>query len=290
MVGAQYTRNNPEEGEAMATAAVNGVNLFYEDTGQGEALILVHGSWGDHTTWDLVVPDLSKRFRVISYDRRGHSRSSAPPGQGRVAEDVADLAALIAHLNAAPAHVAGNSFGASITLRLVAAQPELVRSISAHEPPLFGLLAGDPKTAPALAEVQRRIGAVVEVLQQSENVKAAELFVETVALGPGMWSQLPEERRQVMISNAQTFLDESRDPDGLVMEVGALGRYTRPAQLTNGDQSPPLFPAVLELVAEVLPQAERLVYRGSGHIPQQTDPPGYVQGLTSFLQGAVTPA
>src|SRR5712692_6143960 len=153
----------------MATAAVNGVNLFYEDTGQGDALVLVHGSWGDHNTWDLVVPELSKRFRVITYDRRGHSRSSAPPGQGRIVEDAADLAAIIKHLNAAPAHVAGNSLGASITLRLAAAEPELFRSISAHEPPLFGLLAGDRKTAPGLAEVQPRIGAVVEVLEQREN-------------------------------------------------------------------------------------------------------------------------
>lgn len=274
----------------MATATVNGANLFYEDSGQGEALILVHGSWGDHTTWDLVVPDLSKRFRVITYDRRGHSRSSAPPGQGRIVEDVADLAALIKHLNAAPAHVAGNSLGASITLRLAAAEPELFRSISAHEPPLFGLLAADPKAAPALAEVQRRLGAVVQVLQQGENAKAAELFVETVSQGPGMWNKLPEDRRQIMISNAQTALDESGDPDALMIDVGALRRYARPAQLTNGDQSPPLFPAVLELVAGVLPQAERLVYRGSGHLPQQTDPPGYAKGLTSFLQGAVTPA
>jgi pimeloyl-ACP methyl ester carboxylesterase len=64
----------------MATAMLNGVELFYEETGEGEALVLVHGSWGDHTVWDLVVPGLSKHFRVITYDRRGHSRSSAPPG------------------------------------------------------------------------------------------------------------------------------------------------------------------------------------------------------------------
>ncbi len=268
----------------MATAMLNGVDLFYEDTGEGEALVLVHGSWGDHTVWDLVVPDLSKHFRVIAYDRRGHSRSSAPPGQGHVGEDVADLAALIKHLNAAPAHVTGNSFGGSIALRLAALQPELLRSISAHEPPLFRLLEGDPKAAPALAEVQRRTGAVIELLQRREDARAAELIVET-ALGPGMWSRLPEDTRQVMISNAPTFLDESGDPDRSTIDVAALRRFAGVVQLTQGDQSPPLFQAVIELLAGALPRSARFTYRGSGHFPHTTDPEGYAKQLTSFLQG-----
>ncbi len=274
----------------MATAVLNGVDLFYEDIGEGEALVLVHGSWGDHTVWDLVVPDLSKRFRVITYDRRGHSRSSAPPGQGHVGEDVADLAALIKHLNAGPAYVAGNSFGGSITLRLAGSQPELLRSISAHEPPLFRLLQGDAKAGPALAEVQRRMGAVIELLQRREDARAAELVVETVALGPGTWNQLPEDARQVMISNAPTFLDESGDPDRLTMDVAALRRFAGAVQLTQGDQSPPLFQAVIELLAGALPRSARFTYRGSGHFPHTTDPQGYAKQLTSFLQGvAIAP-
>ena len=275
----------------MATVATNGVNLFYQRTGKGEPLILVHGSWADHTTWDRVVPELSQYFEVISYDRRGHSRSSAPAGQGRIAEDVADLAALVKALNVAPVHVAGNSLGGSITLRLAASEPDLVRSISAHEPPLLGLLGADPNSAQALLGVQQRIGAVLEVLREGEDARAAKLFVETVALGPGMWDQLPEATRQVMTTNAQTFLDEAGDPEGLVMDLGALCRYAKPAQLSTGDQSPPLFPAVLDLVAAVLPHAERLTYRGSGHLPQETDPQGYVRGLSGFLRGvAATPA
>ncbi len=269
----------------MAKASLNGVDLFYEETGEGQALILVHGSWVDHTTWGLVLPDLAKHFRVITYDRRGHSQSPAPPGQGHVEEDVADLAALVKHLDAAPAHIAGNSFGGSITLRLAASHPELCRSISAHEPPLLRLLERDPGAGPALVEVQKRVGGVVELLQRGEDARAAELFVDTVALGPGMWKQLPEAVRQVFIRNAPTFLDECGDPDGLIVDLGALGSFARPAQLTGGDQSPPFFPVVLELVSGALPQAERFTYRGSGHIPHETDPKEYAKRLTSFLQG-----
>jgi pimeloyl-ACP methyl ester carboxylesterase len=91
----------------MPTAKVNGIQLFYELSGTGEIpLILVHGSWASHHIWDLVVPRLAESFRVLAYDRRGHSESQRPTGQGSVREDVADLAALIEHLGLAPAWVA----------------------------------------------------------------------------------------------------------------------------------------------------------------------------------------
>ncbi len=118
----------------MAVATVNGVRLFYEVSGAGEVpLVFVHGSWGSHHSWDLVVPKLAESFRVLTYDRRGHSESARSPEQGCVREDVADLAALMERLELGPAWVAGNSFGASITLRLAGERSDLLRGIIAHE-------------------------------------------------------------------------------------------------------------------------------------------------------------
>ena len=60
----------------MPTITVNGVPLYHALTGEaGSPLVLVHGSWGDHSGWDPVVPVLARRFRVVTYDRRGHSQS-----------------------------------------------------------------------------------------------------------------------------------------------------------------------------------------------------------------------
>jgi pimeloyl-ACP methyl ester carboxylesterase len=100
----------------MPTETINGVNIFLEEFGSGDPLVLVHGSWVDHMEWPFVVPLLSPRFRVVVYDRRGHSQSERLPAQGSVREDVADLAAIIERTGA-PAHVVGSSFGASISLR-----------------------------------------------------------------------------------------------------------------------------------------------------------------------------
>src|SRR5262245_5439175 len=166
----------------MPIDVFNGVHLYSELQGdRGAPLVLVHGSWGDHHNWDAVVPALARTFRVLSYDRRGHSQSERVATPGTIEEDVADLAALIGTNHLAPAHVVGSSFGAIVTLRLAAARPDLFASLTIHEPPLIGLLENDP----ALSAIQQRIGAVIRTLQSGETGSAAEQFVETVALGPG---------------------------------------------------------------------------------------------------------
>lgn len=95
----------------MPIAGINGVQLHFQRSGAGEPLVLVHGSWVDGRVWDSVVPLLSGAFEVVAYDRRGHSLSSCPPGQGSVRDDVDDLATLIDFLALGPAHVAGASWG-----------------------------------------------------------------------------------------------------------------------------------------------------------------------------------
>lgn len=112
---------------------INGAELYYELSGSGDPLVLVHGSWVDHTSWQLVVPDLARSFRVLAYDRRGYSLSERPLGQGSRREDEEDLAALVEALDLAPAHVVANSFGGSIALGLAARRPDLFRSLIVHE-------------------------------------------------------------------------------------------------------------------------------------------------------------
>lgn len=115
----------------MPEASVNGVRLYYELYASGEPLALIHGSWADSTSWRFVVPGLAERFRVLTYDRRGHSRSDRPDAPGSVDEDADDLAALLDALGLAPAHVATVSFGGNIALRLATRRPDLFRRCTA---------------------------------------------------------------------------------------------------------------------------------------------------------------
>jgi pimeloyl-ACP methyl ester carboxylesterase len=275
----------------MPHSSVNGVELYYEVTGTaGEPLVLVHGSWGDHHNWDAVVPALARSFRVVTYDRRGHSQSERPSGQGSVREDVGDLAALVEHLGLAPAHLVGNSFGAAIVLRLATERPELFRTLTAHEPALPGLLGDDPANGPLVAAVQERVGGVVERLSAGDTEGGARFFVEELAFGPGAWAQIPPELRRTFIANAPTFLDETQDPEAATMPVGALADFSHPALLTQGDQSPPMFARILDIVAAAMPRAERRTIAGVGHVPHVTHPERYVQLVSEFIQAATETA
>jgi pimeloyl-ACP methyl ester carboxylesterase len=268
----------------MSTVRVNGVDLYYELSGSGEPLVLVHGSWGDHHNWDPVVASLSESFRVLAYDRRGHSASERPAGQGSVFEDADDLAALVEELELAPAHIAGNSFGAVVVLRAAIRSPEVFRSLIAHEPPLFPLLAGT-ELEPALEEVQRRIAAVVGPLEAGDREGAARLFADTIAFGPGAWDQqLTSEMREVFVTNAPTFSDEVRDPDALQMDLEALGGFDGPALLTSGTESAPFFAPVVDMVAERLPRSERVTIEGADHVPHISVPERYVELVRTFAQ------
>lgn len=269
----------------MPTAHVNGVRLHYELTdSQKTPLVLVHGSWTSHRGWDRIVPAFSEAFRVLTYDRRGHSQSERPEGQGSVREDVRDLAALIEHLGLAPAWIEGTSFGASIVLRLAGERPDLFRGLIAHEPPLFGLLLDDPEVEPMLTDVMVLSGAVVERIGWGDNAGAAEQFVETVALGRGMWAQLPEEVRKTMIENAPTFLDESRDPGQIEFNLGWLRGFSKPCLLTMGDHSPPPFAPVVAKLATAVRQAEVVTVPGAGHMPHQTHPDAYAELIVNFTR------
>jgi pimeloyl-ACP methyl ester carboxylesterase len=268
----------------MPTTVVNGVELYWELNGEkGDPLVLVHGSWGDHHTWEFIVPLLERSFRVLTYDRRGHSQSEQPSGQGSIREDVSDLESLIEHLYLVPAHILGNSFGGSIVLRLANERPELFRSILIHEPPLFGVVE-DPTAEKPLKDTLEHIGAVIEKLEVGQMEIGSRLFMETVAIGPGAWEEFPEEVRQRIILNASTYLDEIRDPEWPQVDLKKLDNLSVPTLLTKGDESPPSLLFIADKLEQALPQAQTQTLKGAGHIPQSTHPEEYVEAVKAFIR------
>jgi pimeloyl-ACP methyl ester carboxylesterase len=256
---------------------INGVRLLVEESGSGDPLVLVHGSWDDRQTWALIEGDLARRFRLVSYDRRGHTGSddSAAPGSRRDDED--DLEGLIETLGLAPAHVVANSFGSSIALGLVARQPQLFRTLCAHEPPLISLAADDP----AVATFGDAVTPVLELIGRGEREAAAREFVEIV-LGPGAWEMLPEEDRATMVRNADTFAGEALDPAWADIDLDALSGISVPILLTQGDQSPPMFAAIIARLSTVIESAEVRTLTGAGHVPHTTHAADYVAVISRF--------
>lgn len=102
----------------MPVASIRDLNMYYEDTGKGDPLVLIMGLSGDLKGWALQVPDLAKHFRVITIDNRGAGRSSAPDKPYSIAQMADDTAALLTHLGIESAHVVGFSMGGCIAQEL----------------------------------------------------------------------------------------------------------------------------------------------------------------------------
>lgn len=267
----------------MPYVQANHVKLFYEESGVGDPLVVVHGGWSDHHNWQAVVPGLAESLRVVAYDRRGHSLSEMPPRYGSRRDQEDDLGALIEALDCAPADVAGTSFGASIAIGLAARRPELVRSLIAHEPPLMSLVADDPELLALMGPVQATMQSVIERLERGDIEGGARQFVEEVALGPGAWEQLPEAIRETSIRNGLAIVDEQRDPAWAHIDPSAVTQLPMPVLLTQGDQSPAWFLGIIAELARLAGQAVVNTYPGAGHAPHITHPNDYVAAITDFL-------
>ena len=206
-------------------------------------------------SWTFVVDDLAQTNHVVTYDRRGHSRSErgAAAVPRRVDED--DLVALIESLDLGPVHLVGNSYGASISLGVATRRPDLVRTVTAHEPPLIGIATPGSALAIELVPVVAALETVAAAVGRGDAEAAPEQFVEDVALGPGAWQLLPLEIRQTMVANAPMIIDVvGRPAMGRAAPAGRDHR-TRPAHrrrrqpfLATGDRRgarrpPPTSPA-----------------------------------------------
>lgn len=271
----------------MAIAQANGVNLYYEVHGAGDPVVLAHGSWADTTTWDQVIEGLAASFRVLVYDRRGHSRSERLQQQGSMDEDGDDLADLLETLTFAPAHVVTSSSGGSIALRLAARRPELFQSITCHEPPLFSLLEDDPESGVMLSQLAGSLESVGRRIADGDHAGAAKQFVDEVALGPGVWDhQLPPQVKETLIRNAPTFLDELQDQTQGRIDEKSLLTLTMPVRFTQGSESPPMFVPVIDRLESLIPHATRETIEGAGHVPHQTTPGPYIDSTKRAIQSA----
>jgi pimeloyl-ACP methyl ester carboxylesterase len=253
---------------------INACELYYELGGKGEPIVLVHGNWVDHTTWMFAASELAADHRVLTYDRRGHSRSErrTGPAPRRVDED--DLAALIEALELAPAHLVANSYGASISLGLAGRRPELVASVVAHEPPLLAI------DRAILGPVSCSLEQVVADVRAGRLEDGAARFVEEIVLGPGAWMTLPEQVRRVMAANAPMFLAMVEDPGWAAVPRPAP---SVPVLLTDGDASPAWLPAITRALARgPLAHATRHTFASAGHVPHLTHVSDYVRVVQKF--------
>lgn len=133
---------------------VDGADLHVEVRGNGPVLLMIPGGGGDAGYYEPIASRLTAGYTVVSYDRRGNSRS---PLRGdptlRMEQQSSDALAVLRVAGAATGSVFGNSGGAIIALDMAARYPDAVDAVIAHEPPIIGVLPDVDDLAAAFEEV-----------------------------------------------------------------------------------------------------------------------------------------
>jgi pimeloyl-ACP methyl ester carboxylesterase len=180
---------------------VNEVKIYHEVRGSGPSVLFIAGATGDCGHFQRVAELLSDEFTVVTYDRRGNSRSPRPKDwEGTSTEEHSeDAAALIEALGLAPVAVFGNSAGAIIGLDLSIRRPELVRGAILHEPPMMAGMSNPEEMMGAFQQV-------VEGGMQSGGLRGGvEAFFRFVA-GDETLEKLDPQLRERMLGNGETCL------------------------------------------------------------------------------------
>jgi len=252
-----------------------GARLVYEVTGEGPAVVLIHGFGLDMRMWDPQLADLAARFRVVRYDCRGFG-ASGPLDPAVPYTHAGDLVALLDHLDIGEAVLAGLSFGGRVALQTALAVPDRVRGLALLGSVLDGV-PWDPESARGLDEVARRVQAG-GVLAGREAWLAHPLFAaarsrpDLAAALAAMVAGYPGQHWLGQDPHRQT-----RPP------VEVLEGVTVPTLVAVGERDVPGFREMSAALARRIPGAAYHVVADAGHMINMEQPAAVCELLTRFV-------
>jgi pimeloyl-ACP methyl ester carboxylesterase len=220
-----------------------GVELAYREHGSGRAVVAVHDMAADSAAWEPSLAALGGR--AVAYDRRGYGASGAPDAYAgtTVSEQAEDLAALLRGLDAAPAVLLGDGFGALVALDVAKRHPPLVAGLVLADPPLHAFVA---TATQAIAE---RRSAMEDALRAGGAEAAVAAW-----LGPGA----PADRvARAQVALPAFFADYAGGSSWPVTRR-ELRAIAVPTVVLTRPGAPAHVAAAADSLASLLPHAERV--------------------------------
>lgn len=297
----QATETMAREFGPTKTATVNGTTLAYREEGSGEPIVFVHGGISDLRTWNQQLPAIGSSYRAVTYSRRSYRPNEhVDPAVGDlIAMAPGDLTEFLSAIDAAPAHLVGNSIGAYYSLLVAIRSPDRVRSLVIAEPPVVPLFLSNPPrarellhllaTRPRAAMAILRFGfgtieAMAKVMRRGDDEDAARIFTRGV-LGPEAFERLsPERWRQVMdnLSELQAIAyGASSFPP---IDDEGVRNIRTPVLLMASEHGPPALRHLTDRLEELLPNVQRQEIPNASHLMHEDNPAAVNEALLGFLR------
>jgi pimeloyl-ACP methyl ester carboxylesterase len=230
--------------------------LSYEESGQGPAVVLVHGSPGTAATWSGVGKRLADRFRVAALDLPGYGGSTPrpegePPTTEHVAKAVEAVVAAQVAARPGPVVLAGHSYGGNVALAVALRGRVPLRGLVLLEPVLVKLLpaAGLHADFAGVETVFR------EYFERAGRGEADAIgIMADFWFGAGAHAQMPAPVRGFLAANMGRNLLDVRSAFAETHAPEQLARLAAPLVVAYGSRSPSVTRRIAQLLAGMVPQ------------------------------------
>ena len=222
------------------TADVNGVQIYYEEQGSGEPLVLLHGFFQSTQAWDDLAPEFAEKFRVIVMDLRGHGRSSFPQGQFRHGDAAEDVFGVLDHLGIDQFSAVGFSSGGMTLLHMATQQPARVRA----------MVLDGAQTYFSDSDRSIKIAMPLEPPNQRE------------------WEELRRYRQdddERILNLRRQFIVMAEDYDDMSFTPARLGQITARTLVVQGERDPYCPISMAVEMYESIPNANLWIVPNGGH-------------------------
>src|SRR3989440_4890604 len=262
------------------------VRLYYEEHGptdpdaMGSPLVLAYGIGGNADLWDVNIPALAARHRLVLWEPRGHARSDSPedPARYSFARWTLDLKAVLDHLRLRTAHVGGLSLGAGIATRFTLAFPSRVRALLVTN---SSSAAGLPLSSDNLVmraqsikvTLERGMDAMAEFAMASNPNVAARL-----ALDPSSKDEFYAYYRRLTPIGYANALRALLAMDHITER---LSQIRVPVLLIGGDCDPSLGP--MKVMQAKVRSSQLIVLSPASHFANRDQPEAWNRAALEFL-------
>ncbi len=266
----------------MPKFSANGVNIYYEVTGEGYPLVWSHEFGGSYESWETQVRFFTRRYQVITYAARGWPPSDVPSDPEAYSQDhvVNDLYLLLRHLGIDQAHIGGLSMGGSVTLNFGIAHPEMARSLI-----VAAAGSGTTNREEFLANAQvlcdRLISEGMEVV--ANDYARSDNRLQLLRKDPQGW----EEFHRLLASHsalgsALTFGGfVMKRPTIYALEDKLLALQVPTLIMTGDEDEPCIEPAIF--MKRNIPKSGLAVFPQSGHAINLEEPDLFNRTVLDFL-------
>ncbi|MCU0474330.1 MAG: alpha/beta hydrolase [Bacteroidales bacterium] len=262
---------------------VNGTSLYYEITGEGTPIVFLHGFTCDHRNWDSQVKYFSKKYRVITYDARGHGQSSMPDTVPYSYTD--DLASLMDYLKIEKSVVVGHSMGGAPAFLYAFNHPDRVVALVLAEGGAFisDTTLINPKS---LQDYFKGFSYVYNVFQKEGIEKAREAWLTINPIKTAAENPLSSELIKAMINDYSGWHWQNRDPqkrnpDGT---PELMGKLKTPTLIITGDLSHEVIKELVSAYDTFIPNSKKVILSNSNHMLNLENPDQFNQELMIFLK------